>query len=130
MAFRENAGRQRSAFGRFQTYLIRLKALSSLEYIYIYIRNVAFSSSLDKGDLTGPINYYRSMVDPDTMGEPGKMVSVPTLLIWGAEDKFLNISMAHHSAKYVLVITLCVCRPIYEKRTKLVSFFLLFFFVF
>jgi hypothetical protein len=41
------------------------------------------------------------MIDPDTMGQPGKKVKVPTLLIWGGEDRFLNISMAHQSAKYL-----------------------------
>ncbi|XP_046463905.1 epoxide hydrolase 4-like isoform X1 [Daphnia pulex] len=57
-------------------------------------------------DLTGPINYYRSMIDPDTMGQPGKRVKVPTLLIWGGEDRFLNISMAHRSAKWAENFTL------------------------
>jgi pimeloyl-ACP methyl ester carboxylesterase len=46
------------------------------------------------------------MIDPDTMGQPGKRVKVPTLLIWGGEDRFLNISMAHRSAKYEIIIFL------------------------
>lgn len=60
---------------------------------------VNINNIFDLDDLTGPINYYRSMIDPDTMGQEGIVVKVPTLLIWGGEDRFLNISMAHQSAK-------------------------------
>lgn len=76
-------------------------------FFYIQVRvcylwknsKVNINNIFDLDDLTGPINYYRSMIDPDTMGQEGIVVKVPTLLIWGGEDRFLNISMAHQSAK-------------------------------
>lgn len=51
-------------------------------------------------DLTPPINYYRNLVysltDPKF---PRSLISVPTLLIWGEKDDYLNISMASLSSK-------------------------------
>jgi len=53
-------------------------------------------------DLTPPINYYRNLVysltDPKF---PRSLISVPTLLIWGEKDDYLNISMASLSSNYV-----------------------------
>ena len=81
MAFRENAGRQRSAFGRFQTYLIRLKALSSLEYIYIYKKCRIFFFSRqrrpDRSDQLLPLN-GRSRYDGRT-GQNGQRADVAHL---------------------------------------------------
>lgn len=74
-----------------------LKEEDAKAYLYLYRH---------RNDLTGPINYYRSMIDPDTMGQEGIVVKVPTLLIWGGEDRFLNISMAHQSAKWAENFTL------------------------
>lgn len=52
------------------------------------------------GDLTAPMNYYRNMTDVDMMGVEQEMhIKVPTLLIWGTEDRFLSESMARLSAK-------------------------------
>jgi len=63
----------------------------------------AYLDVFDKpSDLTPPINYYRNLVysinDPNF---PRSLISVPTLLIWGEKDNYLNISMASLSSNYV-----------------------------
>ena len=57
--------------------------------------------NLNLGDLTGPINYYRNIAsDVVCPLRPDKIrLRVPTMLIWGRNDKFLNESMAPLSSK-------------------------------
>jgi pimeloyl-ACP methyl ester carboxylesterase len=51
-------------------------------------------------DLKGPINYYRNILD--MVDEPPRhVIKVPTLIIWGQEDKYLKPDLAHLSAKFV-----------------------------
>jgi len=61
-------------------------------------------------DLTGPMNYYRNMKETllpkfllarqTPQAEP-MHIRVPTMLIWGRNDKALSASMATLSAKYI-----------------------------
>jgi pimeloyl-ACP methyl ester carboxylesterase len=47
--------------------------------------------------LTSMINWYRSVMQKPPMPPKGRRVSVPTLLIWGADDKFLGRELAQPS---------------------------------
>merc|ERR1739842_145644 len=50
-----------------------------------------------RGALTGPINYYRNM--GSSMAEKSyPKISVPTLIIWGTDDKYLAKPIAELSA--------------------------------
>lgn len=49
------------------------------------------------GAYTAMLNWYRALVRNPPIPAPGERVSVPTLLIWGAQDKFLIPDMAHAS---------------------------------
>ena len=49
------------------------------------------------GALTPPINYYRANVlrfEDYLTGNPGGVIDVPTLIIWGDDDGFLNAGLA------------------------------------
>lgn len=49
------------------------------------------------GALTGMLNWYRALLRVRPRRPPGLRVSVPTLLIWGAQDRFLEREMAQPS---------------------------------
>lgn len=51
--------------------------------------------------LTGPINYYRAMMRRfGTPPKSARMVTPPTLIIWGEKDAALDVSAAEHSLQY------------------------------
>jgi epoxide hydrolase 4 len=49
------------------------------------------------GVYTGMLNWYRAMVRTPPAPPAAKRVSVPTLVIWGAQDKFLIPEMGQAS---------------------------------
>ncbi|KAH3834325.1 hypothetical protein DPMN_107648 [Dreissena polymorpha] len=53
------------------------------------------------GALTGPINYYRAAFSKQTKYERAAKLKVPTLVIWGEPDKYLETNLAHEAKNYV-----------------------------
>jgi epoxide hydrolase 4 len=49
------------------------------------------------GAMTGMINWYRAIVQKRPAASPNPRIQVPTLLIWGAQDMFLDQAMAQPS---------------------------------
>jgi epoxide hydrolase 4 len=49
------------------------------------------------GAITGMVNWYRAIVQKRPSSPPNPRITVPTLLIWGAQDKFLDQEMAQPS---------------------------------
>ena len=49
------------------------------------------------GAYTAMLNWYRAMMRRATAARYGPRIKVPTLLIWGTEDKFLGKEMAEES---------------------------------
>jgi epoxide hydrolase 4 len=47
--------------------------------------------------MTGMINWYRAILQKRPTHSPAPRIRVPTLLIWGAQDKFLDQEMAQPS---------------------------------
>lgn len=50
------------------------------------------------GAYTAMLNWYRAAVRNPALERPGKQVTVPTTIIWGAKDRFLGAVMAEESA--------------------------------
>jgi pimeloyl-ACP methyl ester carboxylesterase len=44
------------------------------------------------------LNWYRAAARYPALERPGKQVTVPTTIIWGAKDRFLGAEMAEESA--------------------------------
>ena len=63
-------------------------------------------SPLISGGLTGPINYYRAAFQYQQIILPSSPITVPTLLVWGAKDKYIAKDTAGMSAKYYKDFTL------------------------
>lgn len=70
-----------------------------LDYDYPY------NSCLIIGALTGPINYYRAAFSKQTKYERAAKLKVPTLVVWGEPDKFLETNLANEATKYVENVT-------------------------
>jgi epoxide hydrolase 4 len=51
------------------------------------------------GVFTAMLNWYQAILRNPPAAAPSQRVSVPTLIIWGAQDKFLIPEMAHASAE-------------------------------
>jgi epoxide hydrolase 4 len=49
------------------------------------------------GAMTGMINWYRAIIQKRPTSSPSPRIQVPTLLIWGAQDMFLDQAMAQPS---------------------------------
>ncbi|MFO7536979.1 MAG: alpha/beta hydrolase [Chloroflexota bacterium] len=49
------------------------------------------------GAMTGMINWYRAIMQKRPTSSPNPLIRVPTLLIWGAQDRFLDQEMAQPS---------------------------------
>lgn len=47
--------------------------------------------------ITGMINYYRALMQRDSEWLDDTRLHMPTLIIWGKQDAFLNVEMAHES---------------------------------
>ncbi|XP_077989005.1 epoxide hydrolase 3-like isoform X2 [Glandiceps talaboti] len=67
----------------------------------------AFKYNIQReGASTAMVNYYRAAVRYPPAGKPkSPIITSPTLLIWGAEDKALDISLTEGLEKYVSDIT-------------------------
>lgn len=50
------------------------------------------------GAYTAMLNWYRAAVRYPALERPGKRVTVPATIIWGAKDRFLGVEMAEESA--------------------------------
>ncbi|XP_069459984.1 epoxide hydrolase 3-like isoform X2 [Ambystoma mexicanum] len=60
----------------------------------------AFLYSMSKpGALTGPLNYYRNLLS--SLPVKCQDVLVPTMVIWGERDQFLEVGMIEYSKQYV-----------------------------
>ena len=47
--------------------------------------------------MTGMLNYYRALMQRDSAWLDDTRLHMPTLIIWGKQDAFLNVEMAHES---------------------------------
>jgi pimeloyl-ACP methyl ester carboxylesterase len=63
----------------------------------------AYKRALDRpGGLTGPLNYYRaSLRYPRDLYGPPQTILVPTLLLWGEQDLYLNVGLTENLERWV-----------------------------
>jgi len=59
----------------------------------------AYKYNFFQGSFTGPLNYYRNVFSTDTSNTI--QLDMPTLIIWGTEDKALMVEQAELASKYV-----------------------------
>jgi pimeloyl-ACP methyl ester carboxylesterase len=54
------------------------------------------------GAIHGMVNWYRAFFQSkaSTKNQPSKKIAIPTLIIWGAQDKFLGEELASESLKF------------------------------
>jgi epoxide hydrolase 4 len=62
-------------------------------------------NAMQPGALTAMINYYRANF-PGILDEPGRVIEVPTLMIWGEQDLALDISLTQGYGPLVTDFTL------------------------
>lgn len=71
------------------------------------VTNVYRTAALRPGALTAMVNYYRALLrTPDYRIIGNGMVDVPTLMIWGEEDKALGIHCTEGTGQWVPLLTL------------------------
>ncbi len=70
------------------------------------VLDVYRENALQPGALTAMINWYRANVFDITFEEPGPVIQVPTLMIWGEEDTALGKEMTYGTDEFVHDFTL------------------------
>jgi epoxide hydrolase 4 len=54
-----------------------------------------------RGVLTSAINYYRNFFQPELLNRQWSILEVPTLMIWGEQDKALGKELSYGTEQYV-----------------------------
>lgn len=93
--------RQRRADGIANAFLNMAvdKAMFPPEVLEVYREN-----ALQPGALTAMINYYRANLG--LLGEVAPQIIVPTLMLWGEEDKALDLKLTENYGRHVRDFTL------------------------
>jgi pimeloyl-ACP methyl ester carboxylesterase len=54
-----------------------------------------------RGALTAAINYYRNFFQPELLSRKWSILEIPTLMIWGEQDKALGKELSYGTEQYV-----------------------------